>query len=194
MGGGLYLAVTLPKDKVVELGLEQVVPVWKKVATARCNPLGIFTKEVKTAPLQQEKDWDKSLFHPPSRDLTPEEKKLVFSLVIEEGLLAACENHLYSFHGQVRAQGRGLWIGTYLARAMARLVMLDWDQCFLELTRTNRQKIYMYGRYAEDTAKGMGAIPPGWRWSQEQQKMMSSRHWWRRTRRSRRTRGQCRRW
>ena len=74
----LYLAVTLSTDKVAELGLEQVVPVWKKVATARCNPPDIFTKEVKTALLQQAKDWDKSLFHPPTGDRTLEEKSWSF--------------------------------------------------------------------------------------------------------------------
>ena len=30
----------------------------------------------------------------------------------------------------------------------------------------------MYGRYVDDTAKGMRAILPGWRWSQEQWKIM----------------------
>ena len=30
----------------------------------------------------------------------------------------------------------------------------------------------MFGRYVDDTAKGMVAIPPGWRWSQEEQSMV----------------------
>ena len=49
--------------------------------------------------------------------------------------MAASENHLYSFHGEVRARSSGLGIGSDLARAQARLIMLDWDQCFLKLVR-----------------------------------------------------------
>jgi hypothetical protein len=91
----LYLAITLSRAEVEELGLEEVVPVWAKAATARCAPPGITTKEVKVAPLQQEKDWDKSLFLPPSRPPTAEEKKQVFALVIEQGLpLRQCSRHI----------------------------------------------------------------------------------------------------
>ncbi len=42
----LYLAITLSRARVAELGLEEVVPVWAKAATARCDPPGITTREV----------------------------------------------------------------------------------------------------------------------------------------------------
>ena len=72
----LYLVLTLDRAKVIELGLEDVVPKWRK---ARGRAPGITTKEVR-GPLQEQKDWDSSLFFPPTRLTTSEEKKVVFSL------------------------------------------------------------------------------------------------------------------
>ena len=85
----LYLAVTLTSDKVQEFGLQEVVPTWKK-AGGRGRPPGITTKEVR-GPLQEEKDWERSLFFPPIRRATEDEKKLILSLCVEQGLLAAFE-------------------------------------------------------------------------------------------------------
>ena len=52
------------------------------------------TKEVRR-PLQKEKEWGSSLFFPPTRDTTEQEKKIVLSLCVEQGLLAALGSHLY---------------------------------------------------------------------------------------------------
>ena len=51
--------------------------------------------------------------------------------------------------GQVRAQEKG----TDLPWVFARLMMLDWDQRFLQLARENSLKIHMYGQFMDDTAK-----------------------------------------
>ena len=80
-----YLALNLDRAKVTELGLDEVVPKWRK---ARGRAPGITTKEVRS-PLQEEKDWESSLFFPPTRATTREEKKKVLSLCVEQGLLAA---------------------------------------------------------------------------------------------------------
>ena len=58
----LYLALTLAKEKVDELKLQEVIPAWKKAGGRGRRP-GITTKEVK-GPLQEDKDWSKSLFNP----------------------------------------------------------------------------------------------------------------------------------
>ena len=58
---------------------------------------GITTKEVR-APLQEDKEWESSLFFPPSRATTSEEKKKVLSLCVEQGLIAALDSHLYVWH------------------------------------------------------------------------------------------------
>ena len=125
----LYLALTLAKEKVDELKLQEVIPAWKKAGGRGRRP-GITTKEVK-GPLQEDKDWSKSLFNPPSRRATEEGKKLIFSLCVEQGLLAAMRGHLYNWHSEVREQVEGLSIGSDLTRAVARLVILDRDKSVL---------------------------------------------------------------
>ena len=47
----LYLAVTVTRQQVEELGLGELVPRWRKASTATCAPPGITTAEVK-GPLQ----------------------------------------------------------------------------------------------------------------------------------------------
>ena len=123
-------------------------------------------------PLQQEKDWDKSLFSQPSREPTELEQRLILSLCLEEGLLAAMENHLYLFNKEVRRQEDGLGIGGDVSRAAARLVMLDWDRLYQELLSKNNLTSHMYERYVDDTAQGMEALPEGMRWSLEESRFI----------------------
>ena len=171
---GLYLALTLTRDKVDELNLQEVIPTWKKAGGRGRHP-GINTKEVR-APLQEEKDWEKSLFFPPARRATEQERKVIFSLCVEQGLLAAMENHLYVWHKEVKLQVDGLGIGADLTRAVARLVMLDWDSKFLQLVEDNKMTAYMYNRYVDDTTNGMKALAPGMRWGEDEKAMVFLPH------------------
>ena len=167
-----YLALTLDRAKVAELGLDEVVPKWRK---ARGRAPGITTKEVRS-PLQEQKDWGASLFFPPTRITTREEKKIVLSLCVEQGLLAALGSHLYNWHKEVKEQQVGLPIGLDLTRAVARLVLLDWDQQFLRLVRANNITYHLYSRYMDDTANGAEALRPGTKWSEEEGRMILHPH------------------
>ena len=135
----------------------------------------MLTKEVRS-PLQEQKDWESSLFFPPTRATTTEEKKKILSLCVEQGLLAALGSHLYNWHREVKEQQDGLPIGLDLTRAVARLVLLDWDQQFLRLVRSNNITCHMYYRYVDDTSNGMKALRPGTRWSEEEQRMIVHPH------------------
>ena len=136
----LYLALTRTRQEVEELGLAEVVP---KRRGARGRAPGITTKEVR-GPLQEEKDWDTSLFLPPTRLANEEEKRSILSLCVQQGLLTALDTHMYTWHKEVKKQVGGLAIGLDLSRAVGRLVMLEWDQKFLKLARDNQLNIYMY--------------------------------------------------
>ena len=57
---------------------------------------------------------------------------------MEQGLLAAFEGHLYNWNREVRSQSQGLGIGEDLTRAVARLVMLDWDKNFIALAEESK--------------------------------------------------------
>ena len=168
----LYLALTRTRQEVEELGLAEVVP---KRRGARGRAPGITTKEVR-GPLQEEKDWDTSLFLPPTRLANEDEKRNILSLCVQQGLLTALDTHMYTWHKEVKKQVGGLAIGLDLSRAVGRLVMLEWDQKFLKLARDNQINIYMYKRYVDDSAEGMEALKPGLRWSEEEGRMILHPH------------------
>ena len=62
------------------------------------------------------------------------------------------------------------------ARAVARLVLMDWDQQFLRLSRTNNIEYHLYKRYVDDTANGTEGLRCGIRWSEEEQRMILHPH------------------
>ena len=170
----LYIALNLDRNKVEELGLKEVIPAWRRAGGRGRHP-GIVTKEVR-GPLQEEKDWERSLFLPPTRRATGGEKKLILSICVEQGLLAAVDGHLFVWHKEVMKKQEGLGIGSDLTRAVARLVMLDWDQRFLNLAMDNKITIYMYNRYVDDTANAARALAPGVRWGEEERSMVFLPH------------------
>ena len=138
-----------------------LLPKWRK---DRGIAPGITTKEVR-APLQEQREWGSSLFFPPTWTMTADEKKKVLSLCIEQGLEAALDSHLYLWHKEVMEQKEGLPIGLDLTRAVARLIMMDWDQQFLRLASANNITYYLYSRFMDDTANVTEALQPGTRWS-----------------------------
>ena len=85
-------------------------------------------------------------------------------------------SHLYNWHREVKEQQEGLPIGLDLTRAVARLVLLDWDQQFLRLVRANNVTLHLYYRYMDDTSNGMEALRPGTRWNDEEKRMMLHPH------------------
>ena len=55
-----------------------------------------------------------------------------------------------------------------MTRAVARLIMLDWDQKFLQLVEDNKMTAYMCNRYVDDTTNCMTALAPGMRWGEDE--------------------------
>ena len=54
--------------------------------------------------------------------------------------------------------------GKDASRALARVVMLDWDIEVMVLARDNQLEIYLHSRYVDDTADAGQALAPGLRW------------------------------
>ena len=90
--------------------------------------------------------------------------------------MATLGSHYYTWHREQRKQGLGLPIGLDLSRAVARLVMLSWDQDFLRKAQANQLTTYMYSRFVDDCLNGMKALQPGWRWSTEEGRMVHHPH------------------
>ena len=51
-------------------------------------------------------------------------------------------------------------IGERFTQALARVVMLDWDQQFLDLARINKVDMLFYSRYVDDGNQGLRSLPP----------------------------------
>ena len=126
--------------------------------------------------MQEEKNWDTSLILPPTRITNEEERRLILSLCVQQGLLTALDTHMYTRNKEIKKQVEGLAIGLDLSRAVGRLVMLEWDQKFLKLARDNQLNIYMYKRYVDGSAEGMEALKPGLRSSEEEGRMILHPH------------------
>ena len=94
------------------------------------------------------------------RGLTKEEKKMVVAQVAQKSVLAIFKTHSKKFY----LQKRGGPIGLRSTCCIARLVMLWWDQEFLDVVKTTNIKIIGSARYMDDVRVWLRAIRLGWRW------------------------------
>ena len=89
---GKYLAINLIRDEIVNLNLQEVV-------SSRAKNGGTFsgmtTAEVMGKLYRENKEEEKSLFNPPKKTPTEQEKKVMLAQVIKVALLAVLRNHTY---------------------------------------------------------------------------------------------------
>ena len=148
-----------------ELGLEDVTWKWKKEGGRGKRP-GITTAEV----IGGRKAKQKSLFEPPKRKPTAQQRKTMVALALEIGIKMVMKNHLYRFNNNVYLQREGGPIGLELTGAIARVYMLWWDGQLLakmkELMLKAKQEwnIYLYMRYVDDANFVTEGIQPGIRY------------------------------
>ena len=69
-------------------------------------------------PLQQEKDWAKSLFSAPARVPTAGKQSTIIAKVVEVAIVAAMENSCHQFNNEPRQQTGSLSIGEDASRAL----------------------------------------------------------------------------
>ena len=86
--------------------------------------------------------------------------------VIRVATLAILQHHTYQFeNGEVRLQSDGGPIGLELAEAIARVVMLWWDQKFLGLATNDLIIFYLFLCYIDDQNMALKPLAPGTRWT-----------------------------
>ena len=73
------------------------------------------------------------------------------------------QNHMYRFNGKVYKQTDGGPIGDELSQAVARLIMIWWDNEFKKKCEMLKIELLMYFRYVDDTNKALIAPPLGTR-------------------------------
>ena len=159
---GKYLKINLSATEIDTLGLKEVISTRAKVGGR--SP-GMTTAEIMGKLYREEGEDVQSLFNPPERRPTEDEKKIMLSQVIRVAMLAVLQNHTYQFkNNEARLQSDGGPIGLELAGAMARVIMLWWDKKFLQLAALNHVELYMYKRYIDDKNMALKPLTPGTRW------------------------------
>ena len=82
------------------------------------------------------------------------------------GAISKCiENHYYRLGGSIRRQTDGGSIGSDLTGETSRVVMNDWDVCFLAKVRRLGLILDMYKRYVDDIMIICPPVTPGWNYS-----------------------------
>ena len=72
-------------------------------------------------------------------------------------------NACYLFNNQMKQQRDGLATGEDASRALARVVMLDWEMEVTKLAEDNQLEMFLHSRYVDDTADSGMALAPGLR-------------------------------
>ena len=96
--------------------------------------------------------------------LTELEKKMVVATVMQKNVLALFKTHTYSFSNKYFLQMKGGPIGLRSTCCVARLVMLWWDERFLEAVEKAGIKVIDGARYMDDVRVWLRAVRLGWRW------------------------------
>jgi hypothetical protein len=96
--------------------------------------------------------------------LTKLEKKMIVAEVTKKSVLAIFKTHTYRFANIFFLQRKGRPIGLRSACCIALLVMLWWDEEFLEVLKKNNLAIIRGASYMDDVRVWLRAIRLGWRW------------------------------
>ena len=158
---GKYIAINLTPQEINELEIQELVSTRRK--SGGRFP-GNTTAEVMGTLYREDGAEVQSLFLPPKRLPNQQEKKILLSQVLKISIQAVLSNHTYQFGGQIKIQTDGSPIGLELAGALARVVMIWWDQEFLRLAAENDINLYFYKRFVDDANMAGKPLPPGTRW------------------------------
>ena len=154
----LYLAVTMKRGELEELGLGDVTHTRLKKGGA--SP-GITTKEVISR-----QPSTKSLFKKPLRRPTRNEETLMFKLAFRNMIIVAMSEHMYSFNGEIRKQQSGVAIGNVLGGALAVLYTVyfcrKYTERIIEATRNIPDfNLFLMKIYIDDNNVSCESLPPG---------------------------------
>ena len=99
---------------------------------------------------------------------------MVVAQVMQKCVLAIFKTHTYRFVEKFYLQKRGGPIGLRSTCAVARLIMMWWDEEFLEIVRRSNLEIVRGARYMDDVRIWLRAVKLGWRWVEGQLRFKSS--------------------
>ena len=113
----------------------------------------------------------------PGREPTAEEKKRLLAAALEIGVRAAFACHLYQFGGRTYHQRDGGPIGTRLAGAAAKIVMMEWADKVMEILEKEDIPVFLAACYVDDVRFVTGNIEIGKRWNTKTKRLEYRQEW-----------------
>lgn len=158
-----YVALTVDRTKVVEAGLEEVVPIPKSRTTINsfANPRG----------KAKETNGDNQ-FNTVEREPTNDEMKNLIAMALEVTVIECMEKHFYKIGGKMYQQSSGGSIGSALTGETSRIHMLRWDRIFVNKIQKLGIKLLLYKRYVDDVVIVLPMINKGWMYDKMTDKMI----------------------
>ena len=164
---GKHLAICVSRQELEELNLSEVVP--KRKGADRSVTMAYLDGGDKNK--KNVEKWAK-LWNMPRRLPNEVEKANMISKLIEIVTKEVMSNHFYSVGDTIRKQTDGGPIGLQLTGAIARIVMLWWDDQFLGVASTAGIVIDMYERFIDDSNLVTEVIEAGWKFCSETRRMI----------------------
>ena len=161
---GKYLAIMMPREEQEMKNLASVLPTRKLGENSRGRKPGpafwesdSITREIQGRKIKIDK-WEFN------EEPNEEQRMKMISGMIKIAIETSMKNHLYRFDGKVFRQSDGGPIGDELSQAVARLIMIWWDNEFIRLCKELKVELLMFLRYVDDTNLAVIPQPPGTRY------------------------------
>ena len=155
--GSKYITLTSTEQECRMGPLKRILPKRRYVNGTRP---GITGEDPMSREQNSQDQWE---FPNIPNGLTRQEKKLLVAKVMKTAVLAIFKTHTYSFNNKFFLQAKGGPIGLRSTCAIARLIMLWWDDKLIEaLEKANIRRI-SGARYMDDIRVWLHAIRLGWR-------------------------------
>ena len=159
---GKYLAIMMTVEEQEEEGLTAVIPTRNVECNARGRKPGpAYWESDKIERVQQNGTKVKVNKWIEGNEPEEDQKRRMLAEMMAKAVETSMRNHLYRFDGKNYKQEDGGPIGDELSQAVARMVMMWWDERFIELCTKIGMKIEMCTRYVDDVNIAVIPQPPG---------------------------------
>ena len=89
---------------------------------------------------------------------------MIVATVVQIGVIAQMNTHVYTFDGELFLQKAGGPIGLRSMCAIARITMSTWDARWMKMMKENNIRMMAADRYMDNIRSFLKALKPGWRW------------------------------
>ena len=137
-----YVAINMTPEDIDKEGVSDVIPGRVKISKKK---LTMHSLSVNTA----DKDWL------PSKAPSEDQKRILLGLVMAIGIDMIMSNHTFMLGDDVYLQSEGGPIGLEATGAIARAVMMWFDELYLEKVEREGYMLPLYERYIDDSNQGV---------------------------------------